>query len=109
MAKVQRGRGATTGTLERQPRRASAVENRAGDSRSQDTWLNAVVFGTTEAKTPVNIRLDADIVRFFRSGGPGYQTRINEVLRAFVAARLKAGDVPGVPRKARATGRKPTK
>jgi uncharacterized protein (DUF4415 family) len=109
MVKDQRGRGATAGTLEKQPRRGSTGKARAGDVRVQDAWLAAVVFGTTEAKTPVNIRLDADIVRFFRAGGPGYQTRINEVLRAFVAARLKAGDVPGTLRKVRANGRKPAK
>ena len=109
MAKVQRGRGATTGTSEKQPRRGSAVESRSGDSRSQDSWLNAVVFGTTEAKTPVNIRLDADIVRFFRAGGPGYQTRINEVLRAFVSARLQAGEVPGTQRKSAGGARKRAK
>ncbi|MEI7713251.1 MAG: BrnA antitoxin family protein [Rhodospirillales bacterium] len=108
MAKVQRGRGATTGTSDKQPRRG-AVERRSGDSRSPDAWLTAVVFSTTEAKIPVNIRLDADIVRFFRAGGPGYHTRINEVLRAFVSARLQAGEVPGPQRKSAEGARKRAK
>lgn len=38
--------------------------------------------------TRVTIRLDADIVKFFRALGPGYQPRINRVLRAFMHLRL---------------------
>ena len=37
------------------------------------------------------IRLDADVVAFFREQGPGYQTRINEVLRKSVAKDLTTG------------------
>ena len=39
-------------------------------------------------KTRVTIRLDADVVKFFRTMGPGYGPQINEVLRAFVHFRL---------------------
>ncbi|MGC8476073.1 MAG: BrnA antitoxin family protein [Acetobacteraceae bacterium] len=35
-------------------------------------------------KQLVSVRLDADILAWFRARGPGYQTRINAVLRAFV-------------------------
>jgi len=38
-------------------------------------------------KEHVNIRLDADIVRTFRQGGAGWQTRINQALRAWLAER----------------------
>lgn len=31
-------------------------------------------------KTPVSLRLDADVVAYFKATGPGWQTRINEVL-----------------------------
>lgn len=37
-----------------------------------------------KTKIPVTIRLDADIKSFFQEYGPGYQTRINAVLRAFM-------------------------
>jgi uncharacterized protein (DUF4415 family) len=33
-------------------------------------------------KQPVNLRLDADVLDAFRATGPGWQTRINEALRA---------------------------
>ena len=44
-----------------------------------------------ETKRSISLRLDADILAHFKSQGPGYQTRINAVLRAYMEARLKAG------------------
>jgi uncharacterized protein (DUF4415 family) len=38
-------------------------------------------------KERVGLRLDADIVRHFRDGGPGWQGRVNDVLRAHVASQ----------------------
>jgi len=32
-------------------------------------------------KEAVNLRLDADVLEYFRKAGPGWQTRINEALR----------------------------
>lgn len=32
-------------------------------------------------KQAVNIRLDADVLAWFKNGGPGWQSRINAVLR----------------------------
>jgi len=34
-------------------------------------------------KSAISLRLDADVLDWFRSQGPGYQTRINAVLRAY--------------------------
>jgi len=45
-------------------------------------------------RVPVTIRLDADVVKFFKAMGPGYQPRINRVLRAFMHYRL-AGIIEG--------------
>ncbi|HMO07726.1 MAG TPA: BrnA antitoxin family protein [Paracoccaceae bacterium] len=42
----------------------------------------------------VTVRLDRDVVRFFRSMGAGYGPRINEVLRSYMHARL-AGVLKG--------------
>ena len=39
-------------------------------------------------RTKVTIRLDADVVKFFKGIGPGYQERVNRVLRAFMHMRL---------------------
>ena len=35
------------------------------------------------SKTSISLRLDADVLEWFKAQGPGYQTRINAVLRAF--------------------------
>ena len=37
-----------------------------------------------EERIGVFLKLDAGVVDWFRAGGPGYQARINEVLRRFV-------------------------
>ncbi|MGB8693140.1 MAG: BrnA antitoxin family protein [Steroidobacteraceae bacterium] len=34
-------------------------------------------------KRSVSLRIDADVLEWFKSKGAGYQTRINSVLRAF--------------------------
>lgn len=35
-------------------------------------------------KQPVTLRLDADVVVWFKSQGQGYQTRINKLLRRYM-------------------------
>jgi len=49
--------------------------------------------GPQKAPTKVltTVRLDADVIAFFRSQGRGYQTRINEELRKVVAKGLTPG------------------
>jgi len=44
-------------------------------------------FPTTPPKTPLTLRLDADLVAWFRSQGRGYQARMNAALRAYMLAR----------------------
>ena len=39
-------------------------------------------------KASIALRVDADVLEWFRSQGPGYQTRMNAVLRAFKEASL---------------------
>lgn len=34
-------------------------------------------------KSSISLRLDSDVLQWFKAQGPGYQTRINAVLRAF--------------------------
>ena len=37
----------------------------------------------TSAKTSISLRVDADVLKWFKAQGPGYQPRINAVLKAF--------------------------
>jgi uncharacterized protein (DUF4415 family) len=45
------------------------------------------VLGLPATKQDIHIRLDSDIIEWFKTHGRGYQTRINAVLRAFVQTR----------------------
>ena len=38
-------------------------------------------------KVPVSLRLDPEVLEHFRAGGQGWQTRINETLRAALPKR----------------------
>jgi uncharacterized protein (DUF4415 family) len=42
-------------------------------------------------KTSISLRVDADVLDWFKSAGPGYQTRMNAVLRAYKETAAKAG------------------
>jgi uncharacterized protein (DUF4415 family) len=56
-------------------------------------WYKDAVPVRRDRKRLISLRLDGDIVDWFRARGPGYQTRINGVLRAYVrhaAARTPA-------------------
>jgi uncharacterized protein (DUF4415 family) len=46
------------------------------------------------AKQIVTIRLDVDMLEWFKAAGPGYQTRINQVLRDYMAVQ-RAADKSG--------------
>ena len=38
-------------------------------------------------KQAVSVRLDQDVIAFFKAQGPGYQTRMNAVLRSYMLAK----------------------
>lgn len=40
------------------------------------------------AKKSVTIRLDADVLQWYKSQGQGYQTRINKLLRSYMDAQM---------------------
>ena len=63
-------------------------------------WETGVEIGLPKRKQDVHIRLDGDVLDWFRSHGPGYQTRINAVLRAFVQSRQDAQQAGRKPRQA---------
>jgi uncharacterized protein (DUF4415 family) len=52
-------------------------------------WTRAVK-GIPPPKRDIHIRLDEDVLEWFRQAGRGYQTRINNVLRAFMESRKGA-------------------
>jgi uncharacterized protein (DUF4415 family) len=43
-------------------------------------------------KRPVTLRLDADVLAWFKKPGRGYQTRINRALRGVMMKERKSGE-----------------
>ena len=57
-----------------------------------DFWKNAkVVF--PEPKKVVTIRIDRDVLDWFKKGGKGYQSRMNAVLRSYMES-IEGKDLP---------------
>ena len=54
-----------------------------------DEWFRKARLVPPDPKVPISIRVDRDILEWFRRQGPRYQTRINAVLRAYVEAHRK--------------------
>ena len=48
-------------------------------------WDNAKI-EYPENKKPITLRVDRDVLEWFKSTGKGYQTRINAILRSYVEA-----------------------
>ncbi len=53
-------------------------------------WADAAL-AMPEPKVPLSLRLDRDVLDWFKAQGRGYQTRINTVLRAYMSARRRTG------------------
>ena len=48
-----------------------------------DFWVDAVPV-LPAAKIPISLRVDSDVLEFFRETGPRYQSRMNAVLRSYM-------------------------
>ena len=56
------------------------------ESLGAEFWSSARVVMPT-GKTSVHLRLDSDVVDWFKANGKGHLTRMNAVLRAYVEAQ----------------------
>ena len=69
-----------------------ACERKRGDYEGEQEfevdWTRAKLV-TPEPKKAISLRVDPDVLEFFKSQGAGYQTRMNAVLRAWMEAQLK--------------------
>ncbi|MBI5814918.1 MAG: BrnA antitoxin family protein [Nitrospinae bacterium] len=54
-------------------------------------WFKTAKITAPESKKHVSIRLDTEVVKWFKSHGRGYQTRINALLRAYMDSHRHAG------------------
>jgi len=67
--------------------RAVADDPDAAPILDEGFWRNAQVLDPRYGKTTITMRVDEDVLSFFKRGGSGYQSRMNAVLRAYVYAR----------------------
>ncbi len=56
-----------------------------GDNLGPDFWANAQVV-QPKAPQPVLLKLDPEVLEFFKTQGKGHLTRMQNVLRAYVNA-----------------------
>ena len=68
--------------------KAAAMKPLPDGSNPEDA-MERIGWATTELPLPkrkehTNLRIDADVLAFFREQGRGYQTKINAVLRSYV-------------------------
>jgi uncharacterized protein (DUF4415 family) len=70
--------------------RAVAGDPDAAPIMDEAWWREARIL-LPMPKVPVSVRLDRDVLEWFKDQGPRYQSRINAVLRAFMVAQRRAG------------------
>jgi uncharacterized protein (DUF4415 family) len=68
------------------PKLEASIRADVDDVHAEPDWTQAVM-GVPSPKDHINIRIDHDVMQWFRSTGRGYQTFMNNVLRAFVQTR----------------------
>jgi uncharacterized protein (DUF4415 family) len=59
------------------------------DGEEEFDWGKAQI-GIPEPKAQLTLRIDRDVLDWFKGQGRGYQTRMNAVLRSFVEAQRRA-------------------
>ncbi len=59
-----------------------------GADLGNDFWATAEVV-MPEVKKSVHLRVDADVLEFFKQGGKGHLTRMNAVLRRYMKAQTQ--------------------
>jgi uncharacterized protein (DUF4415 family) len=96
-AKIERGEdrtdwrkaNATTGK-----KLEASIRADVDDLRGEPDWTQAIM-GVPAPKDHINIRIDHDVLSWFRASGRGYQTLMNNVLRAFVQSRRQLASRKG--------------
>ena len=72
--------------------RLSSMDDQAIDT-SDIPELDDIFFQMADlkvpSKQPVTLRLDSDVLTWFKSQGAGYQTRINKLLRRYMESQIQ--------------------
>jgi uncharacterized protein (DUF4415 family) len=67
-------------------RTVPASQAPVGEVLPDDFWDDAEMVMPT-VKTPVNLRVDSDVLEYFKGQGKGHLTRMHAVLRSYVEAQ----------------------
>ncbi len=54
-----------------------------------EEWFKTARVVLPERKMPLSMRVDREVLDWFKAQGPRYQSRMNAVLKAYVRARAK--------------------
>lgn len=65
---------------------AARVDAEADEARLPEDWTKAVAPDQMRKKL-ISLRVDPEVLEFFRAQGPGYQTRMNAVLTAYMQVK----------------------
>lgn len=101
-AKIARGQDRTDwrrATAMTGKKLVASIKADPDDIEGEPDWTKAVS-GIPAPKDHINIRIDHDVLKWFKANGRGYQTLMNNVLRAFVQSRqqLTPPTRPRLPR-----------
>ena len=71
---------------------AEQIRQDPDDIEFTEQMLAAAQWVMPQKKVPISFRVDPDVLAFFRTGGEGYQSRMNAVLRGYMRGyRQKSG------------------
>lgn len=68
--------------------RVAATPDHTGAAEIDIDWSRAEIV-EPRVKQAISLRLDPDVLAFFKAQGKGYQTRMNAILRSYMLAQQK--------------------
>ncbi|MBN8629570.1 MAG: BrnA antitoxin family protein [Rhodobacterales bacterium] len=66
------------------------IEELPVEALSSEDWANVDLPEQTRKKL-ISLRVDPEVLEFFKAQGPGYQTRMNAVLTAYMQVKKEMG------------------
>jgi len=92
-SKHRRGRtdwAAVDALSDREIEKAAKIDPDAAPILDKE-WFQTAKLVLPERKVPISLRMDREVVEWFKASGKRYQSRINAVLKAFVQSQRKVG------------------
>ncbi|MGL4279596.1 MAG: BrnA antitoxin family protein [Albidovulum sp.] len=69
---------------------SAQIEEFQVEALTTDGWIHAEMPEQTRKKL-ISLRVDPEVIEFFKAQGPGYQTRMNAVLTAYMQVKKEVG------------------